>query len=222
MKTFKRIQVLSALSPLLLPLASGCAVSSIPALSPSPSYLAQGSILLSRSLSNVKNTSFASDEKISKTSFDTLGFTASSMPHKSSQKAVQEVSASPRIVITDSHLSVYPLNGDAYLVLLDEESTPLLTSSKVVAKAQDFPAWHSSDEYFLRRKLPVPASFSTERYVRGAFGERALFLTPSFAIHCNKAAAKEVGGIIVRECKDLEKVFQDMALGSAVSRISHE
>lgn len=77
------------------------------------------------------------------------------------------------------------------------------------------PLWYAPDEYFTRRGIEIPESDDLGRYRRGAYGDYALFLPDSLAIHSSPIWTNEVGGIKVSE-KDIKKIYATLNVGSQI------
>ncbi len=66
-----------------------------------------------------------------------------------------------------------------------------------VLMAVNNPLWHATDSYFEARGIPAPALGSKERYLRGALGDSAVFLSAGLTIHSAKTPSDEVLGAAV-------------------------
>ena len=84
-----------------------------------------------------------------------------------------------------------------------------------VLHKQARPLWYANDAYFTARGLPVPPEGSSERYLKGALGEAALYLDRDTPIYSSAFASDEVGGIRL-SASDLEAVFSAVEVGAAI------
>ena len=91
----------------------------------------------------------------------------------------------------------------------------LQSGQYLVHSKQSSPRWYATDDYFLRRGLPVPGALDDARYLRGALGAQALFLSEHFAIHSSPVWTPEVGGARV-ERTVLSRIFDQAPLGVSV------
>ncbi len=85
----------------------------------------------------------------------------------------------------------------------------------LVQSKQSDPRWYATNHYYTSRGLPVPSDISPERYLQGALGSQALFLSENLAIHSSPLWTDEVGGVRV-DRQTLSKVFERAPLGVSV------
>lgn len=86
---------------------------------------------------------------------------------------------------------------------------------EVVHKQRRAP-WHASSDYFNARKLAVPPSGASTRFLRGALGEFAIFLTKDLPVHSGPVSSPEIGGAKVAE-KELSRIYYQIDVGTTVT-----
>lgn len=96
---------------------------------------------------------------------------------------------------------------------LELEQRPTLTPGvyKVILK-QETPLWYAPHSYFTSRGLPVPPDGARDRYLRGAFGSRVIYLTGETPIHESPVASKEISGIRLPH-DQMQLVFDHLETG---------
>jgi len=57
------------------------------------------------------------------------------------------------------------------------------TGEFTVGRMKKDPVWYAPDWHYVEQGLPVPPEYSPQRYVAGALGDYALYLTDEIAIH---------------------------------------
>ena len=77
------------------------------------------------------------------------------------------------------------------------------------------PLWYASDSYFQTRKLNVPPTNNSERFLSGALGEIALYPSDDFPIHNARIWSEEVGGLKVDDAF-VQLLFSELNEGSVV------
>ena len=87
-------------------------------------------------------------------------------------------------------------------------------SYKIVLKDNN-PLWYANENYYLERKLPVPVEFSEERYLKGIYGEQALFLENGTAIFSNQEDQNLALGINL-EKEIINLIYQNITVDSLV------
>ncbi|CAN5323128.1 hypothetical protein BH18GEM1_BH18GEM1_12290 [soil metagenome] len=58
-----------------------------------------------------------------------------------------------------------------------------------IGRKKKDPVWYVPDWHYVERDLPVPPAYSDERYIHGALGDYALYLTDEIAIHGTRDAS---------------------------------
>ena len=93
-------------------------------------------------------------------------------------------------------------------------SNSILASCQISLKQED-PAWYAPDSYYQRRQMEVPAANDGSRYLRGVYGDQALFCDAATAIHSSPGGLDEVGGIKIAD-EDLALVYQSLQIGDII------
>lgn len=114
-----------------------------------------------------------------------------------------------------------------------DETLSLMNGSEVVAKVrgegvskmvqgnyqllhkQRGPLWYAPDSYFSRRGLEIPANGSQSRFLRGALGDFALFLTKDTPIHSGPLWTDDIGGVHLEE-NDISRIYYQLELDSHI------
>jgi hypothetical protein len=102
-----------------------------------------------------------------------------------------------------------------------QSNVPMLSVSDLppgkytVVHKQHRPAWYAPDEYFVRRNLPVPPQGDATRYLRGALGERAIYLDDQRSLHASPIECDEVRGVRMKET-EIARLFDSLPVGSTV------
>jgi hypothetical protein len=174
-----------------------------------------GSIVLARPLPKV--SSLTGDESSS----SMLGFSANT--RLNSKLSISEDSpfiAAPSLEIDASKGTIRLLNADENST---DEPIQILNGASSITRGdyvaplkQKDPSWYAPDSYFTKRDLAVPAPFSSERFLRGALGEFAIFLNENTAIHNSKIYSKEVGGLQVSDA-DMSRLYYALEAGCKVN-----
>lgn len=76
-------------------------------------------------------------------------------------------------------------------------------------------AWHAPETYFTRRGLPVPGEGERGRFLRGAYGEFALFWDKNSALHSGPMTLEETEAIQVRE-DILSQFYYSLPIGAPI------
>ena len=107
-------------------------------------------------------------------------------------------------------------NGLSVTEIKSGSNFDLLTPGtyKVIHK-QENPLWYAPDEYFTSRNLDIPASGDKSRYLRGALGEFAIYISPEVPLHCGPFSLPELGGLQLDKAQ-LEMLYARLAVGSYV------
>lgn len=114
----------------------------------------------------------------------------------------------------ERQLKIY--EGKQLLQMVSAESDGKIQCGEyLVQSKQSDPRWYATNQYYTSRGLPVPSDISPERYLQGALGSQALFLSENLAIHSSPLWTKEVGGVRV-DRQTLSKVFERAPLGVSV------
>lgn len=95
------------------------------------------------------------------------------------------------------------------------DTSGLAAGSYTVAHKQRNPLWHAPDYYFQSRGLATPAEGDKQRYLRGAFGDFALFVSPTEAIHSGPFALSELTGARLDE-QAFAKIFYLVEVGDTI------
>lgn len=126
-------------------------------------------------------------------------------------------SASKSLVLDIVHKSARLMQSGKELAsakLLD--TSGLVAGSYKVAHKQRNPLWYAPQNYFSARGLSVPAEGDKQRYLRGAFGDFALFVSPTEAIHSGPFSLTEMAGARIEE-QDFAKIFYLVEIGDSIS-----
>lgn len=98
------------------------------------------------------------------------------------------------------------------------DASKLPAGTYTIAHKQRNPLWYAPDEYFSARGLKVPDQGDKMRFLRGAYGDFALFLDADKAIHSGPFDLQEISGIRCEE-KEMSKIFYSMEVGDRVQII---
>jgi hypothetical protein len=90
-------------------------------------------------------------------------------------------------------------------------TAPLQRVESITSK----PLWYAPDEYFTRRKLVVPPPHSRDRYLRGAYGTKAILLESGLVIHNAPLVCDETTGVSL-DSADFESFASTVAPGDTV------
>ena len=63
------------------------------------------------------------------------------------------------------------------------------------------PLWYATDAYFTSRRLEVPEPGDRLRFLKGALGPQAIFLSDGVILHSSPFGTKDVGGISLNSDK---------------------
>ena len=96
-----------------------------------------------------------------------------------------------------------------------EGASKIPSGDYLVQSKQSSPRWYAGDEYFNSRGLPVPEKMAESRFLKGALGPKALFLSDNLAIHSSSIWSDEVGGIKV-DRSVLGKIYERSPIGVSV------
>ena len=96
------------------------------------------------------------------------------------------------------------------------DTTGLVAGSYKVAHKQRNPLWYAPQNYFSARGINVPAEGDKKRYLRGAFGDFALFVSPTEAIHSGPFSLSELTGARLEE-QDFAKIFYLVEVGDSIT-----
>ncbi len=100
----------------------------------------------------------------------------------------------------------------------ESNSTSTIFTSCQISLKQEDPTWYAPDSYYQRRQMETPAANDGARYLRGVYGDQALFCDASTAVHSSPAGVEEVGGIKIAD-EDLALVYQSLQIGDTISVI---
>lgn len=95
------------------------------------------------------------------------------------------------------------------------DSSGMTPGEYQVAHKQRNPLWYAPQDYFSSRGISVPVEGDKRRYLRGAFGDFALFVSPSEAIHSGPFSLSELNGARVEE-QDFAKIFYLVEVGDSI------
>lgn len=101
------------------------------------------------------------------------------------------------------------------LVAQSEGELDLKAGTYTLMHKQRAPLWYAGDSYFTNREIPVPASGDSNRYLRGALGDFALFIDRDISIHSSEIWTSEVGGLRVPE-EEIRKIYYSLNVGSQI------
>lgn len=77
------------------------------------------------------------------------------------------------------------------------------------------PLWYATDRYFIQRELLVPDKTDSARYLRGALGQYALFISPNVSLHSAPIWSEEVGGVRMNR-EDMSAVYELLPIGASI------
>lgn len=97
----------------------------------------------------------------------------------------------------------------------EAETSRLEPGAYHLAHKQRHAAWYAPDNYFINRKLPVPAAGHPDRYLRGALGDYVLFVDEDTHLHNGPVWADEVGGIRLDE-NEIARLYYQLQVGSPI------
>lgn len=109
------------------------------------------------------------------------------------------------------------LNGASIDKIQISNSVALEQGVYSVLLKQENPMWYASDEYYNLRGLPVPTEGSRDRYLKGALGSNALFLTPEIFLSDAPYYSPEIGGIVVTDKEAFLRFYSALSVGAKVT-----
>ncbi|MDD2942516.1 MAG: hypothetical protein PHC51_06045 [bacterium] len=168
---------------------------------PHESFLASGTIVISRSLPKVSTTEVLAMRKEYGT---LLGY----VPLENSQTAATWLEYEK-----SSGLLKLFHEGDLLEELNTRGNLELPAGDYEVMNTAENPLWYASDAYFSSRHLPVPGQSDLSRYRSGALGNNAVFLNESVTIHSSVIWSSEVGGLQLPD-QDLQGLLTYIAPGT--------
>jgi hypothetical protein len=95
----------------------------------------------------------------------------------------------------------------------------LKAGTYTLAHKQRNPLWYAPQEYFSARGMPVPSEGDKNRFLRGAYGDFALFIDAETAIHSGPFDLEELTGARCEE-KDMSKIFYSLEIGDSIQIIN--
>ena len=114
----------------------------------------------------------------------------------------------------EGHLKVY--HGKQLVSDVSVEGTNNIPSGEyLVQSKQNSPRWYAEDSYFRSRGLNLPEKFAESRFLKGALGPKAMFLSDKIALHSSPIWTQEVGGIKI-EKNALASIYEQSTLGVSV------
>jgi hypothetical protein len=128
------------------------------------------------------------------------------------------VNSKPSLVIDKTAKTLTLTNGTSNRTIPVSFSNFSLNGTVSIAHKQKKPVWYASDEYFVSRNLAIPAEGHADRYLRGALGNKALFLDQKNAIFASPVsgmADSPVSGIMLAS-SDLELIFDEVPVGTEI------
>ncbi len=87
-------------------------------------------------------------------------------------------------------------------------------SYKILIKDSN-PLWYANENYYQERQLDIPLAFSSERYLKDVYGDKALFLENGMAVFSNPEEQALVSGINVNT-ETLETIYNNVSVDSLV------
>ena len=191
---------LRALAIILLLLVTGCATASFNPAS-SETWLTDGNLALLRP---VPKQNLYSE----KTSSEPM---ARMRPPEPEQSNIP-----PHLIVHGaSHSLTLSLPGSAPITIKAQGTYAMKPGSYAVALKQHDPLWYAPPTYFLRRGIQVPADGTKARFMRGALGNKAIFLDREIPIHSGPMWTEEIGGLRV-STDDMARIFDAVTVGGRV------
>lgn len=170
--------------------------------------LSRGTFTLSRAIPKSTEPTFVSSEKKVQTPPQSLAFAPALAPKTPNSGIQMELDASALKLLAHR-------NGQVVVeVPLQAVPDNLPQRQEIIHKQDNWPAWHATDSYFEKRGLPIPPKFSANRFLRGALGELALFISGNTPLHCGTFSGEQVGGIIAKSCESLRTLFNEVRVGT--------
>ena len=174
---------------------------------PSQTYMASGSILISRSMPT--HASAPTHATPHKQMAPLLGYfpPASAYLPADNETWIAIEKSSNTIVVHKGTRVVKEIKGHG--------SVDIEAGKYYLQYKQKSPLWYAPDEYFHKRQLMVPPKGGRLRYRKGALGSFALFPTNTFAIHSAAIWNEEVGGLSIPS-RELAAIYHMLPLGTAI------
>ncbi len=123
---------------------------------------------------------------------------------------------SPWLLLDRSANTASLMNGETATEttgLLDLADIPAGRYS-VLLKSRN-PLWYANDRYFVERDMDVPPDGSKDRFLRGALGDYAIYLSKNTAIHSSPAWSSDVGGVRIDD-SPLSKFYYMLPVGAMI------
>ena len=178
---------LRALAIILLLLVTGCATASFNPAS-SETWLSDGNLALLRPVPKQNHYS-------EKTSSEPM---ARMRPPEPEQSNIP-----PHLIVHGaSHSLTLSLPGSAPITIKAQGTYAMKPGSYAVALKQNDPLWYAPPTYFLR-------------FMRGALGNKAIFLDREIPIHSGPMWTEEIGGLRV-SADDMARIFDAVTVGGQV------
>ncbi len=134
-----------------------------------------------------------------------VGFLPNEISHQGSWLSINLMSRTISLMEGDKTLSTSQAQG----------LSSLKPGKYELRHKQRNPLWYAPDSYFVSRGVPVPPEGDKNRYLRGAFGDFALFIEKDLPIHCSPVWTPEIGGIQISE-GDLSKMYYLLPVGAPI------
>lgn len=110
-------------------------------------------------------------------------------------------------------ISLY--DGNRQVISAKMATANLIPGQYTMMHKQQDPTWYAPDSYFSARGLDIPSEGEASRYLRGALGPYALFLSPETPLHCGPIDTTEIGGAKISE-EPLAELYASVAVGTPV------
>ena len=86
---------------------------------------------------------------------------------------------------------------------------------KVLFKDQNS-IWYANDQYYTDRNLEIPTENSTERFLKGAYGEQTIFLNSGWSLFSTDLAGLEIDQAIIVDQAFITNVFEILSVDTLV------
>jgi len=154
----------------------------------------------------IKNGSFAINRTIPKKTNIKYAYSLGFLPHESEDNWLLINKNEKTIKLMENKTEVKSFIADFNKVIVGEFE---------IALKQEKPLWHATETYFQKRKMEIPETGSKNRYLRGALGNKALFLENNLVIFSSPVSNSEVEGIQVNN-EVLDTLYKSLQIGTKV------